>query len=94
MNDQGRLEGIRDDGVCWDGVRGGGSREGYIKAVCFPGVFLSFSPYRLCPSIATGVVFGFLYVALFSRSFLFSLSLHRRRAKGGVWFIIPFHSFG
>ena len=80
MNDPGRLEGIRDDGACWDGVRGGGSREGYIKAVCFPDVFLSFSPYRLCPSIATEVVFGFLHVALFSRPFFFFLS---RYIEGG-----------
>ena len=50
---------------------GGGSREGYIKAVCLPVAFLSFSPYRLCPSIATEAVFGFLHVALFSRSFCF-----------------------
>ena len=74
--------------------RGGGNKEAYIKAVCFPAVFLSFSPYRLCPSIAAGVVFGFLHVALFLQSFFcFSISLHRRRAKGGVWSIFLFHSF-
>ena len=85
MNDPGRLEGIRGDGACWDRVRGGGSREGYIKAVCFPDVFLSFSPYRLCPSIATGVVFGFLHVALFSRSFFFlSLATSKEGKRGSM----------
>ena len=73
--------------------RGGGNREAYIKAVCFPAVFLSFSPYRLCPSIAAGVVFGFMHVA-FAVFFLFlSISLHRRRAKVAVWSIFLFHSF-
>ena len=58
-------------------MRGGDTgREGYIKVGCFPAVFLSFSLYRLCPSIAIGVMFGFLHVELFSRSF-FSLSLSR-----------------
>ena len=47
-------------------MRGGGYREGYIKVGCFPAVLLSFSPYRLCPSIATGVVFGCLHVAVCS----------------------------
>ena len=65
--------------------KGGGYKEGYIKVGCFSAIFLSFSPYRLCPSIATGVVFCFLHVALFSRSFfLSSLSLHRKKAKRGV----------
>ena len=73
---------------------GGGYREGYIKVGCFPAVFLPFSPYRLCPSIATGVVFGFLHVALFSRSFFFSLSLatskEGKRRRGSFFSFIPF----
>ena len=65
----------------------------YIKAGCFPAVFLSFSPYRLCPSIATGVVFGFLHAALFSRSFLFSLSRFIEGGRKEERFTFIFHSF-
>ena len=73
----------------------GGDTGRYIKVGCFPAVFLSFSPYRLCSSIATGVVLGFLHVALFSRSFFFlSLATSKEGKRMSVWFIFLFHSSG
>ena len=67
--------------------REGGIQEGHIKVGCFPAVFLSFSPYRLCPSIATRVVFGFLHVALFSRSFSLSRYIEGgQKEKRGSFF--------